>query len=142
MDEVDDAEELVARLPRGAVERAAGIEAVGGGAEVVGGEEGEALKREGKAGDAVGEGAVAVEVAAGGEVSGEGRGTLPHLAAAGSEAVVGGGEFLMACDPEAFGEEEEQEERSEALRTADVDAREGHAEVARSVSCEEAVASV
>jgi hypothetical protein len=103
--------------------------AVGGSAQAVGGEEGEALKGEGKAGDAVGEGAVAVEVAAGGEVAGEGRGALPHLAAAGGEAVVGGGELLMAGDPEAFAEEEEQEERSEALRTADVDAREGHAAI-------------
>jgi hypothetical protein len=35
----------------------------------------------------------------------------------------------MAGDPEAFGEEDKEEERSEALRTADVDAREGHAVV-------------
>ena len=45
VDEVDDAGELVARLPGGAVERAAGVEAVGGRAEVVDGEQGEALQR-------------------------------------------------------------------------------------------------
>ena len=84
-----------------------------------------------KAGDAVGEGAVAVEVAAGGEVSGERRRALPHLAAAAGEAVVGGGEFLVADDPETLGEEEEQQKRGEALRPADVDARKCHA--ARSI---------
>ena len=123
------AHQLMARLPCGAVQRAAGIEAVGGSAQVVGGEEGEALEGEGKAGDAVGEGAVAVQVAAGGEVSGERRRPLPHLTAAGGESVIGGGELLVAGDPQAFAEEKEEKERSEALRTADVDAREGHAVV-------------
>ena len=81
----------------------------------------------GRPGDAVGEGAVAVEVAAGGEVSGERRRALPHLAAAAGEAVVGGGEFLVADDPETLREEDQQEKRGEALWASDVDARNGHA---------------
>ena len=83
--------------------------------------------RERQAGDAVGEGAVAVEVAAGGEVSGERRRAFPHLAAAAGEAVVGGGELLVADDPQALAEEEEEQKRGEALRPADLDARNCHA---------------
>jgi hypothetical protein len=48
VDEVDDAAEFVARFPGGAVERAAGIEAVLGRAEVVDGEQDEALRGERK----------------------------------------------------------------------------------------------
>jgi len=48
--------------------------AVGGGTKMIDREQGEAFESERKSGDAVGECAVAVEVAAGGEVSLEGRG--------------------------------------------------------------------
>jgi len=85
------------------------------------------LRVSGKAGHAIGECAVAVEVAAGGEGPGEGRGTLPHLAAAAGEAIVGGGELLVADHPETLGEEGQQKKRGKTLRPPDVDAREGHA---------------
>jgi hypothetical protein len=97
---------------------------------VVRGEQGEALESERKAGHAVGECAVSVEVAAGGEVSGERRGPLPHLAAAAGEAVIGGGELLVADDPKALREEGQQKKRGKTLRPPDVDAREGHAAMA------------
>ncbi len=109
------------------MEGAFGVEAVFGLAELVGAEHDESLDGEGEAGDAIGEGAIAVEVAAGGEVAGEGRGTLPHLAAALGVAVVLLGELLMADDPEALCEEEEEEKRSEALGPADPDAGKLHA---------------
>ena len=117
----------MAGFPGGAVERAAGVEAIGGRAELVDGEQREALRGERETGDAVGEGAVAVEVAAGGEVSGERRGALPHFAAAAGEAIVGGGELLVADDPETLGEEDEEEKRGETLRPSDLDARKCHA---------------
>ena len=100
---------------------------------MIDGEQGEALQGEREGRRAIGEGAVAVEVAAGSEVSLEGRGTLPHLAAAAGEAVVGGGELLVAHDPEALGEEGQKEERGKTLRPPDVDAREGHAAMARRI---------
>ena len=99
----------------------------GGGAEMVRGEQGKALQGEGKAGGAIGEGAVSVEVATGGEVSLEGGWALPHLAAAAGEAIVGGGELLVADDPEALGQEGQKEKRGKTLRPPDVDARKGHA---------------
>ncbi len=87
----------------------------------------QALHGEREAGDAIGEGAVAVEVAAGGEVAGERRGALPHLAAALGVAVVLLGELLVVDDPEALGEKEEEEQRGEALGPADLDAGKLHA---------------
>ena len=104
MDENDDEVQLMARLPCGSVERAAGVEAIGGRTKVIDSEQSKALEGERKASHAVGECSVAVEVAAGGEGPGERRGTLPHLAAAAGEAIVGGGELLVADDPETLGE--------------------------------------
>jgi len=48
MDENEDERELVARLPCGAVQRIAGVEAIGGGAKMIDREQGEALEGERK----------------------------------------------------------------------------------------------
>jgi hypothetical protein len=125
--EIFDAEEFVSRLPHGAVKRAFGIEAIFWFAEPVGAEHGEPLDRKREAGEAIGKGAVALEVAAGGEVACKGRGALPHLAAALSVTVVLLGELLAVDDPEALCEEEEKKERSEALGPTDLNAGKLHA---------------
>jgi hypothetical protein len=64
-----------------------------------------------------------------GRRKGQGRGPLPHLAAVACEAIVGGGEFLVADDPETLSDEGEQEKRGKTLRPPDMDAREGHAAI-------------
>jgi len=127
MEEVLDAEELVAGFPGGAVERALGVEAVLGFTEFVGAEHDEPLHGEGKACEAIGEGAITVEVATGGEVTGERRRAFPHLAATFGVAVVLLGELLAVDDPEALGEKEDKEQRSKALGPADPDAGKLHA---------------
>ena len=121
MQEVLEIGELEVSLPGGAVEARAGVEAVGGGANLVCGEQGEALGGEREARGAIGEGAVAREIAAGGEVAGKGRGPLPHLAAAAGEAEVSGGELLPVDDKDALAEEEEQEQGGDLLGAAQLE---------------------
>ena len=67
-----------------------------------------ALDGERESGRTVGEGAV-VDISAGGEVTGEGRGLLPHLTAAAGELVIAVGEGLAMDDPEALRQEQEQQ---------------------------------
>ena len=67
-----------------------------------------------QAGGAIGEDAV-VDVAAGGEVAGQGRGLLPHLAAAAGVLVVAVGEGLAGDEPEAL-EREKGREVTAAMR--------------------------
>ena len=118
--------EFVARLPSGAVQRASGVQPVLRFAEVVDREQDEPLGGEREAGEPVGEGAVAVQVAAGGEVALQDGGRLPHLAAAAGIAVVVGVQRLVVDGPQALSQKHQQQRRGHPLWTANVEALESH----------------
>jgi len=84
---------------------------------------GEKIEREGKAGGAVGEDAV-VNVAAGGEVSGQRRGLLPDFAPAACVLIIGVGQVLTRDQPEALDEKNCEERRRYALRQIEVETAE------------------
>ncbi len=99
----------------------------------------EQVEGERQTGSAIGEDAV-VDVAAGGEVAGQGRGLLPHLAAAARVLVVAVGEGLVGDEPEALDEEGCEQRRRDALgqiesKTAEAGKPVGHHDRERKTQC-------
>ena len=84
------------------------------------------LRRERKAGQAVGERAIAVQIAAGGEVALQGRGPLPHLAPALPKPVVVRTQGRVRNRPKALAQQNEQQERRDSLGRADVETTPTH----------------
>ena len=62
-----------------------------------------------------------MDVAAAGEIAGEGRRLLPHFASAARKLVVAVGEGLVLDDPKALAEEHEQKERGKLLRALEAE---------------------
>lgn len=104
------------RLPGGAVQRAGGVETILRAAQLIDGKQDQPLGGKWKAGNAVAEGSVAIEIAAGGKVAGEGGGTLPHLASAAGKAIVVGRELLTGDDPDTLRQKKHEQQRCQPLR--------------------------
>jgi hypothetical protein len=119
----------MASFPRGAVERTSSVETIFRFAKVIHAQEHEALRGQREAGKAVGKGAIAVEVAAGGEVALQGRGTLPHLAAAAGEAVIVDVERLMGNGPPTLREQYEKEQGGNTLCPPDIEPTQSHSDL-------------
>lgn len=100
-----DVADFVAHFPGGGSGRLAGQDALDG---------------EREAGGSVGEGSV-VDVAAGGEVSGEGRGLLPDFAAAAGVGVVGVRKRVVVDDPKALREKDGEQHGGDLLRAVEAE---------------------
>ena len=80
----------------------------------------DALDGQRESGGAIGESSV-VDIAAGGEVSGEGRGFLPHFASAAGVGVVGVIQGIVLDDPEALREQNGEQHGGDLLRTIEAE---------------------
>lgn len=84
---------------------------------------GQQIKRKGQSRKAVGQNAV-VNIAAGGEVPGQGRRFLPHFPSASCVLVVAVGERLVPGEPQALDEKKSQKSSRNTLRQIEAKAAE------------------